>query len=280
MRTRLMIALLAAITMIMATVGLTAGVASADLVDPNYPSSSSGINGPGTKGITMGTLLPAPGGETSPDIIQIGGAVLFTADYGANAASLQLKLGSAVLATQALNGPTEVVAEFGTQACAYVGSTQSVTATVTDAGGAVLYVDVLNFSPAQVGDPSGACGGTPPPPPPPPPPVAPAPAPAPAPVAAPAAAAVAAGVESTGHIVVADHGFSSLVNGYTLGDTAKQATDITPKQGQASHAAPAAKELAYTGDESFYLVYAGLGLVAAGAVVMGSRRRLHTVTED
>lgn len=278
MRTRLMIALFAAITMIMATVGLTAGVASAELVDPTYPSGSSGINGPDTKGITDGLLMPAPGGEedfTSP--IQIGGSVSFTANYGTNATSLELRMGSVVLATTALNGPTVVNAQFGNGACALVGTTQSVVASVTDAAGAVLYVDVLNFSPAVVSDPTNQCGGNPPPPPVQPP-VPPQP-PAPAVPAAHAPVAVATGPASTGHIVTADNGFSSLVNGDTTGKVADQATEITPKQGQAAHAA-AAKELAYTGNESFYLIYAGLGLVAAGAVAMGSRRRLHTVTED
>lgn len=273
-----MIALFAAITMIMATVGLTAGVASAELVDPTYPSGSSGINGPDTKGITDGLLMPAPGGEedfTSP--IQIGGSVSFTANYGTNATSLELRMGSVVLATTALNGPTVVNAQFGNGACALVGTTQSVVASVTDAAGAVLYVDVLNFSPAVVSDPTNQCGGNPPPPPVQPP-VPPQP-PAPAVPAAHAPVAVATGPASTGHIVTADNGFSSLVNGDTTGKVADQATEITPKQGQAAHAA-AAKELAYTGNESFYLIYAGLGLVAAGAVAMGSRRRLHTVTED
>lgn len=280
MRTRITIAVIAAMTMMIATLGLSTGVASAELVDPGYPSGSTGINGPGTKGITDGVLLPVPGGESlfesGESGIQIGGLVAFIADYGADAAKIEVSV-NPVIATMALNGATEVVAEFGVSLCPMVGTQQSVFATVYDAAGAMLYSDVLSFSPTMVSDPANLCGGgTPPVQPPvlPPPPVQP-----PAPVVVPVAQ-VAAGYESTGHIVTAEDGFSSLVNGNTAGDVAHQATDITPKQGHAAAPAAAAKELAYTGSESVYFVYAGLGLIAAGAVAMGSRRRLHTVADE
>lgn len=88
----------------------------------------------------------------------------------------------------------------------------------------------------------------------------------PTPVAAPAPVVVTnSGVESTGHIVTADDGFSSLANGNTSGPTAGQATAITPKQGEA----PA---LAYTGAETTYIAYAGLGLIAAGAIALFIRK--------
>lgn len=89
------------------------------------------------------------------------------------------------------------------------------------------------------------------------------------PAAAPAAPAP--DVSSTGHLVTAGNGFASIVNGNTAGPVSGQATAITPKQGSvAATAAPSA--LAHTGSEA-YLAYAGLGLIAAGAVAMGSRRR-------
>lgn len=116
---------------------------------------------------------------------------------------------------------------------------------------AVLALTIASFGFGAAGagaqDNYGSGGDNPPPP-------------APAPVVV-----TNAGVESTGHIVTADDGFSSLANGNTSGPTAGQATAITPKQGEV----PA---LAYTGTETAYLAYAGLGLVAAGAIALFIRK--------
>lgn len=98
----------------------------------------------------------------------------------------------------------------------------------------------------------------------------------------------------TGHIAVADGGFSSIANGNTTGATRTQATGVMAPAADASVAtAPAAAaeasaaaeaagapRLAYTGVESAYLAFAGLGLVGAGATVLAARRRIQDPFED
>ena len=81
--------------------------------------------------------------------------------------------------------------------------------------------------------------------------------------------------ESTGFLVEAPCGHNSMVNGCTKGPLSGQATDITPKSGTitpSAHAAP--KSLAYTGTETTVAALGGVTLLAAGAMVLNTRRKV------
>lgn len=82
--------------------------------------------------------------------------------------------------------------------------------------------------------------------------------------------------ESTGFLVEAPCGHNSMVNGCTKGPLSGQATDITPKlasaPSSAAHAAP--ESLAYTGVETTVAAVGGVTLLAAGAMVLNTRRKV------